>query len=88
MEQFLNLGDVGVELSPVLVPGWNFSPVCNTKLYQNQTRDYMTKFSTQGQGWVKFNPVAGVEISTLLQPAGLKFQPRGWTQPWVEIFVM
>jgi hypothetical protein len=22
------------------------------------------------------------------QLAGLKFQPRGWTQPWVENFVM
>jgi hypothetical protein len=30
------------------LPGWNFSHVCNTKLYQSQTRDYMTKFSTQG----------------------------------------
>jgi hypothetical protein len=24
--------------------GWNFSPVCNTKLYQNQTRDLQLKF--------------------------------------------
>jgi hypothetical protein len=23
-------------------PGWNFSPVCNTKLYQNQAHNYMT----------------------------------------------
>ena len=51
------------------LPGWNFSPVCNTKLYQNQTRDYMTKFSTQGcvqpRDWT-FNPASAnrVEIST------------------------
>ena len=66
------------------LPGWNFSPVCNTKLYQFQARDYMTKFSTQGwvqpRGW-NFNPASAssVEISTPgLNSAlftGLKFQP-------------
>jgi hypothetical protein len=40
--------------------------------------DYMTKFSTQG--WVQPRVCSRVEISTLLAEAGLKFQPRGWTQ--------
>ena len=50
--------------------GWNFSPACNTKLYQNKARDYMKKFSTQGwvppRGW-NFSPASGsrIQISAL-----------------------
>jgi hypothetical protein len=65
----------GVELGPVDGSGWNFSPVCNTKLYQNQTRDHMTECSTQCRvqpwGW----------NLTLLHLAELT---PGWTRPWVE----
>jgi hypothetical protein len=52
-------------------PGSNFSPVCNTKLYQNQTRDYMTKFSTllQPAGLTQF---CHVIVST-----------QGWNYSWV-----
>jgi hypothetical protein len=42
--------------------------------------------SGYGNARAEFNP--GVEISTLLAEAGLKCQPWGWTQPWVENIVM
>jgi hypothetical protein len=53
----------GVELGPVDGSGWNFSPVCNRKLYQNQTRDHMTE-------WQNVQPRAGPSSTP-----GLKFDP-------------
>jgi hypothetical protein len=76
------------------LPGWNFSPVCNTKLYQSQTCDYMTKFSTQGWNYYELFEHACMAVTIYFKKTKLfyfresmprtyiiPFQPRGWNRP-------
>ena len=80
-----------LHVQSIFNPGVELSPVYRVEIsalsvIQNSIKIKRAITWQNFQPRAEFNP--GVEISTLLQLAGLKFQPRGWTQPWVENFVM